>query len=263
MNNTPYKLLNTPNLFNNLLFNSLNKYHPVFFFVCYLFAYRLNININFYSNYREQILVSYIYKNKYNVIILRNINYIWWLLLISLYLGSWWAIQEGSWGGWWNWDSSEVFGLLILSLYIFIIHSYSPYNYYINMYNLLVSLLLLILTVYFTLQLSYTLVSHNFGLNILDYGYTSFTFLSLLTTIIVIYSLIQYKIIFIKNYKYNFYRYNIYNFVFYKILPTKNLFKYTFTLLTLYLYLLSFNPIINNIFWTTFSVEFFNNFFFK
>ena len=41
INNNPTKVLNTPNLFNNLLFNSLNKYHPVFFF--YLLFVRLQV----------------------------------------------------------------------------------------------------------------------------------------------------------------------------------------------------------------------------
>jgi cytochrome c biogenesis factor len=25
------------------------------------------------------------------------------ILLLGLILGGWWAYQEGSWGGWWNW----------------------------------------------------------------------------------------------------------------------------------------------------------------
>ena len=28
-------------------------------------------------------------------------------------MGGLWAYQEGSWGGWWDWDISEVFGLFI------------------------------------------------------------------------------------------------------------------------------------------------------
>ena len=261
INNNPTKVLNTPNLFNNLLFNSLNKYHPVFFFTCYLYVYRFITFIDLYSNFRRQTFISFTYKTSYKLIFIKNLNYVWWLLLMSLYLGSWWAIQEGSWGGWWNWDASEVFGLFILTIYLLMLHTYSPYIYYLRTYTLLVTLCSVVVIIYFVLQLSYTLVSHNFGLNMLDYGYVSFVFSNLLAISLVFYLFLQKKVIYVEKYNHTYYRSNSVNSFFKKSLSLNNIFKYVLTLLVTYLYTLSFNPIINNVFWTSFSVEFFNNWF--
>ena len=46
------------------------------------------------------------------------------ILTITLYFGGWWALQEGSWGGWWNWDASEVLGLITLLYLILAVHGF-------------------------------------------------------------------------------------------------------------------------------------------
>jgi hypothetical protein len=191
LNNIQTKPVNTPFLFNNLLFNSLNKYHPVLFFLSYLYIYKTTGFINCYSNYMTNNPTNFTYKINYKWIFIKNINLLWVLILISLYLGSWWAIQEGSWGGWWNWDASEVFGLIILTFYIYVLHLYSPYSkiHTIIIISWITSLIVLIL--YCILQMSYTLVSHNFGLNMLDYGYVNFTLNTYLLMFLGLYSYIQ------------------------------------------------------------------------
>jgi hypothetical protein len=124
-----YYLLNIPTLniknlpyfFNTLLANPLNKYHPVLFFTSYILIYSLVNNPSFYVSVRTYFkLSSYSitqYKNQVN-----KINIYWVIMTTALYLGSWWALQEGSWGGWWNWDASEVFGLVILTFLLTIFH---------------------------------------------------------------------------------------------------------------------------------------------
>lgn len=85
------------------------------------------------------------------------------LNLIALLLGSWWALQEGTWGGWWNWDSSETFGLEVSLLTLLLIHS-SPKSSFSS--NLRIRHLLLTCAFvgsYFFIQLNFELVSHNFG----------------------------------------------------------------------------------------------------
>ena len=111
--------------FNNLLINSINKYHPlllyisifVFYFTILLFYYFLK-KPNYVLFLKIQIFIKFFIQN--------YIKYI----IFSLFLGSFWALQEGSWGGWWNWDPSEVLGLLILFFYIYFFHKkYNFLNY--------------------------------------------------------------------------------------------------------------------------------------
>lgn len=125
--------------------------------------------------------------------------------------------------------------------------SYPYLSYNIIYFSSLVLSLLLIL-VYCILQMSYTLVSHNFGLNMLDYGYVSFTFSVILISSLIIYFLSQ-KI-------YNFsvvplsytFRKNIVLVKTIKYLSINKLFKYVLMFYVIYFYILSFNPIINNVF---------------
>jgi len=104
------------NNFNFLLKNNLNKIHPFLFYygVCFFITpmfilKKINHHVN-YFNY------EFVYK---------TLNY--WKLsgLISslaMFLGAWWAFQEGSWGGWWNWDSSETLCLISLFFILFVFH---------------------------------------------------------------------------------------------------------------------------------------------
>jgi hypothetical protein len=46
------------------------------------------------------------------------------VLIVSLTLGGYWAFQEFTWGGWWNWDGVEVPALLAVIVYvIYLMHS--------------------------------------------------------------------------------------------------------------------------------------------
>lgn len=265
LNSYLFLFKNTPNFFNNLLYNPLNKYHPILFFSSYIFLYNTVSYANFFSNHRTLNSLDRIGRYMYIYTSFKN-NVYWIVILFSLYLGSWWAIQEGSWGGWWNWDASEVFGLLILTILLIILHNNTNYTPYITqLYTLLLSSLY-ILFIYLILQLSYTLVSHNFGLSILSYGYVSMTFLTLLyVTIIciivlifiyssslkcVLNSLLKFTISMGTKLRYEFFTLTSRYFILTYLIYT-----------TLYIYILSFNPILNNIFWTSLSIEIFNSLF--
>jgi hypothetical protein len=265
LNSYLFLFKNTPNFFNNLLYNPLNKYHPILFFSSYIFLYNTVSYANFFSNHRTLNSLDRIGRYMYIYTSFKN-NVYWIVILFSLYLGSWWAIQEGSWGGWWNWDASEVFGLLILTILLIILHNNTNYTPYITqLYTLLLSSLY-ILFIYLILQLSYTLVSHNFGLSILSYGYVSMTFLTLLyVTIIciivlifiyssslkcVLNSLLKFTISMSTKLRYEFFTLTSRYFILTYLIYT-----------TLYIYILSFNPILNNIFWTSLSIEIFNSLF--
>ena len=238
-----------------MLYNPLNKYHPFIFFISYIYIYTLFLGINPFLTKRSYSLISYLYPS-INKNTQTNLNKYWLLLNFSLYLGSWWAFQEGSWGGWWNWDSSEVFGLLILTVYVYYIHQNPLVNNYWYMQYLLINNITLIIFTYSILQLSYTLVSHNFGLNILSYGYVSITF-----SLLYILSLLLYTSIY-------YFKSKLYNLLYslnFKYLNSIHYFKYFISIKYIYVYLLfittfviysmSFNPILNNLFYNYFNLE--------
>lgn len=108
---------------------------------------------------------------------------------------------------------------------------------------------LLIFFTYLILQMSYTLVSHNFGLSLMNYGYVNIIFLTFTYIVLVL----QIKIITNLKWLYN----KLYvitapsrnkNIVLTNNILNLNLLVYIFIFLTSYIYLISFNPILNNVF---------------
>jgi len=85
------------------------------------------------------------------------------LITIALYLGSWWALQEGSWGGWWNWDASEFFGLLIFYYLILSVHRPDLVKSLLLLVNFLLKTQYLLVIFFLLLQLNFNVISHNFG----------------------------------------------------------------------------------------------------
>ena len=139
-------------LLNVLLLNSINKYHPLFFYLSLLYLIVFK---------QKNTIISHFF-HKYNHVeksILNNLI----LIFFTLGLGSWWALQEGSWGGWWNWDPSEVFGLVVLINILLISHSNIEYFYKTKYRIFLYIFLKLILLLYIIIQLNFDNVSHNFG----------------------------------------------------------------------------------------------------
>lgn len=150
---TSYTQVESTNL---LLFNSLNKYHP---FLLYYSVFALIVVTNSLGN------ASTLGKNaNYNIF-----NTHWVLIksaftLFTIYLGSWWAYQEGSWGGWWAWDPSESLGLIIMLISVASAHYNYLYARHKFFYSFLSVACSLILLSYFFLQLNFGVTSHNFGL---------------------------------------------------------------------------------------------------
>jgi cytochrome c biogenesis factor len=195
---------------NLLLFNSINKYHPLLLYTSVLILMLLTINYSYANG---------VYKAR---IYLNNVSRFWVKALVTIvttmYAGSWWAYQEGSWGGWWAWDSSETFGLVIVFVLIALVHL----NFFIRKIKLVkhyyyIAILLILLN-YLSLQLNFGITSHNFGLKdssdsiILDY-YTKLLMLFLSIFVLMVYSC-YYKLItrsFIKklNTKFNYYTFII------------------------------------------------------
>lgn len=167
LNTITYWLVNTldslagdnSNHFNQLLVSPLNHYHPNLFlslltltylilFLIFIFSYQ-----KFLFGYRNYILIKLI------PILKKTLP----VSLFTTFLGSWWAFQEGSWGGWWNWDLSEVLSLVICFLFTYLVHKgfSKPYTItdYLQGLILVTNLLLLNLIVQYNLTTS----THAFG----------------------------------------------------------------------------------------------------
>jgi len=83
---------------NTLLTNTMNRYHP---FIFYASVSLLGLSILYVYALRGS-------STPFNHLthISAGLKMSWWALLINLsalWMGSWWALQEGTWGGWWNW----------------------------------------------------------------------------------------------------------------------------------------------------------------
>jgi hypothetical protein len=143
---------------NTLLLNNLNKYHP---YILYTSAFMLLIT---YSQLFNKYLQPTSYTTPYYLsyfCLLNKSTLVW--NFYALLLGSWWALQEGTWGGWWNWDTSEVLGLLILLIALVNVHS-RTYVYLNTFNNVRQGIYITFILIFFiTLQLNFEITSHSFG----------------------------------------------------------------------------------------------------
>ena len=145
-------------LVNSLLLNALNKYHPLLFYlsVASLLALLLQSIFGMRDSVPFKSLGS----------VRKGGSLVKWPFALNstaLIFGSWWALQEGTWGGWWNWDSSETFGLFPALIILAMNHgSRNPVHFWRRswMAGLGISTFLLF---YSVLQLNFDLISHNFG----------------------------------------------------------------------------------------------------
>ncbi len=87
-----------------------------------------------------------------------------WLSItgVTLFLGMWWAFCMGTWGGWWNWDISELFLLILFSHALHEWHSGLGITIYARYTR--VNIRLFILLLYGLLQLWLSQTAHSFML---------------------------------------------------------------------------------------------------
>lgn len=247
--NTYFKFLNNYTWLNNfLLLNILNKYHPFIFYINVSFLFWIYLTTIFNlkkTQYVETISIVNLYKLGAIMFYLAN---------LTLFLGSWWAIQEGSWGGWWNWDPSENFGLLLLFNIVILIH------FFVKITNLFSIKLLSILfcyiyaLIYSFLQINYSYTSHNFGLKFSYFFNNNWFFVEILL-LLNIYFLINiayncynfYKIYFLLNYN---------NSIHYSYLKKKTI---LFLLVpSLVIFVIGFKSLLNFFYWSLLPSNSFN-----
>lgn len=145
---------------NAFLLNSLNKYHPLIFYLSALTVLVL-------------VLIHFTKRPSNNLFtIIQPLHVEFYIRLpalflngLSLFLGSWWALQEWTWGGWWNWDPSETFGLGVSILLLYNAHASLSY-WDLAAHRIKTSLLgLMFISSYLLVQLNFEILSHNFGLD--------------------------------------------------------------------------------------------------
>jgi len=181
-NNYNYGSLNPLLLEVNLLLtNNLNRIHPFIFYVSTILLFVFVL----------QILEISSRKNNYRFGVILNLkshftNWVTFYNLLALFLGSWWAFQEGTWGGWWNWDSSEVFGLEFFLLTLYIMHTSLRYFTLVSWVWILNFSTILIWITYFFIQLNFDLVSHNFGVKFFFFFNNKLFFLVSLATLFLL-----------------------------------------------------------------------------
>lgn len=145
---------------NSFLTNTLNKYHPLIFYLAVVFTSSLLFFTTFSQTlFKKFSLVYNIYYYYYFRIL------IFFFSSVTLLFGSWWALQEWTWGGWWNWDPSETFGLGPTLLILSFTHSNTTVLTFPTYYKRQIWILLFFFFSYLLVQLNFEILSHNFGLN--------------------------------------------------------------------------------------------------
>lgn len=236
---------------NLLLSNNLNKYHPFIFYISvYLTTKALLFSITINST-------KSIFTTSYSIWRLNYIiNKMFQSNIFALFLGSWWALQEGTWGGWWNWDASEVLGLLISLNALLSFHSNYMFLKNQQIREKLQFIFLSILIVFFFIQLNFDLVSHNFGSSLFMFFSSNFFFLE--AVLIILSILIK---LYLKIYSHRALFIGLY---YTNVINLKSSFK-DIVYLTISLYLIisiilliSFLPLLNYFFWNYIGVNSFN-----
>jgi cytochrome c biogenesis factor len=143
---------------NLLLSNNLNKYHPYLFYMSVALGGGLVLSgfLNRFNFLTFALNSAIRYYRRYSTVTLI-------LNLTSLFMGSWWALQEGTWGGWWNWDASEVLGLLVTVGVLAHLHTIYSVISTTQVQDKLILFSFITLLGYAFIQLNFDLVSHNFG----------------------------------------------------------------------------------------------------
>jgi hypothetical protein len=122
------------------LSNTLFIIHPNLLILCFCFLLLTLINVKTISPHMQLIF-----------------------LLNSLFLGGYWALQELNWGGWWNWDSIEMYVFYITLFYLSYFHKYLKQLPYTFKQTHLIYFLVLNFLLYFLLnRLGVTISIHRF-----------------------------------------------------------------------------------------------------
>lgn len=149
------------NLVDLQLLNGIMSVHPLVLLITYALAIKTSYIIFKESNTFHASDTHCSKLIKYSVFKKRSLITVLLFNLFSLVLGSYWALQELNWGGYWSWDPVEAYSLCILVL----LYTYSHLsNYSIKPY-LSLSKFLLMLTMFITIRIGFLDSVHSFILS--------------------------------------------------------------------------------------------------
>ena len=250
LNTNPYNIPLKSEYYNNLLLNSINKYHPgiLYWSSLLIIVYWITFNLHYINLFYRFYLITI------ELLVVRNFLWSGLILLITLGLGGWWALQEGSWGGWWNWDPSEVFGLLIFLFYLIYTHNRLNKQGFLNKWYWSINFALFLLQIYFFTQLNFDLVSHNFGTKIDNFIDNT----NLYSSIILI-GYVCFTYIWCRNY--NIIRFLLSTQTILDLKPVQLFRIYVVVLTCIFLYELIYSlvPLFNDFLWKLFSINIANS----
>jgi len=165
---------------NLLLSNNLNKYHPFLFYISvFLLVPAILATPSLYL--KSTVFHAPHFLSLHEGLITRTLV----INLFALFLGSWWALQEGTWGGWWNWDASEVLGLLVSLGSLQYLHTRQTFFNLVQVTEKFTLGVVLFVFSYFFIQLNFDLVSHNFGSKFFFFFNNNLFFLEILSLLLI------------------------------------------------------------------------------
>ena len=182
-------LVNTSLLqFNTLLVNNLNKIHPFLFYSGTFLVFNTFLLNSFFKPVFTSFYTTHKLKQTFNFLPTALLT-----SLVALFLGSWWAVQEGTWGGWWNWDPSETFGLLFFLFILSNIHTTFSFEDSHKLFKKIKLMVYVLVLSYFFIQLNFDLVSHNFGVKFFYFFNNKLFFylIIVLTSVYLIWSILK------------------------------------------------------------------------
>lgn len=142
---------------NKNLLNGLLIIHPIILYTSYGMMFYLIYYI-FFIKFKFMFYNNFFFVNKQ-----QYLNTVL-ILLLSIFLGSWWAEQELSWGGWWSWDFIEIISLNFFFILLFLIHM-PKYKIFLNWfeYDFFIKILIFMVIVRFNfLNSIHNFISNNF-----------------------------------------------------------------------------------------------------
>ena len=224
--------------YNNLLNNKINKIHPVLLYSS-IFSFSFCILNNSHKTNQLHDINFGVKKTYYFLIT-------YFVYTTSVILGGWWALQEGSWGGWWDWDISEIFGFFIIIGFIFLLHNkFIYFNLRSNSFSTSKYALWLIVY-YLIMRLNFAFTSHDFNMSLTSNLSWTILYLFLVFVLVMIHIIVKRNLRML-------YRYSLARLLF--NFKSRNLkLISTFLIFTpLYIVFTSIFPAFGNWFWRNFN----------
>ena len=138
--------------YNTTLFNGLLLIHPIYLYISYG-------AILYIFNFYKTPLTVY----QYITTIVSKKFFFVLNSVIALSLGCWWAQQEISWGGWWNWDPIEMIAFMIFIISLSVAHV--KFNTNVYTFSIKILVFLFFINTYFVSRYDVLNSIHSFALS--------------------------------------------------------------------------------------------------